>query len=105
MFTFICESCGKQRNLKEKPENFSKICRYCKSKETYRQTCLQKYGVENVSQLQKIKDKKKKTLLEKYGVSHNSQINEVKLKKEQTCLQHYGVTNPSQSEILKKLQI
>lgn len=102
MFFFICESCGKQRNLKEKPENFSKVCRYCKSKETYRQTCLQKYGVENVSQLQRIKVKKKKTFLEKYGVSHNSQIEAVKLKKEQTYLQHYGVTNPSQSATIKE---
>ena len=36
----------------------------------HRETCLKKYGVENISQLENIKEKKKKTFVENYGVDN-----------------------------------
>lgn len=36
-------------------------------KEKSKKTCLKRYGVENISQLETIKDKKKKTTISKYG--------------------------------------
>jgi G:T-mismatch repair DNA endonuclease (very short patch repair protein) len=40
------------------------------SKHKYKTTCLEKYGVENVSQSQDIKDKKANTFIEHYGVDN-----------------------------------
>jgi DNA-binding CsgD family transcriptional regulator len=41
--------------------------------EKYKQTCMQKYGVENTFQLEEIKDKIRQTNKEKYGVENNAQ--------------------------------
>jgi hypothetical protein len=86
---------------------------------------LEKYGVENVSQIESIKLKKEETTmknygvkhvlsskivkdiiknnnLEKYGVENVSQIESIKLKKEETTMKNYGVINPFQSESIKE---
>ena len=76
-----------------------------KDKETirkYKETCLEKYGVENPSQAKEVKDKKKDTTLLHYGVENPSQAKEVKDKKKETTLLHYGVENPLQSEEIKE---
>lgn len=36
----------------------------------HRETCMKKYGVNNISQLESIKEKKKKTFIENYGVDN-----------------------------------
>ena len=49
-------------------------------------------------------DKKNKTkfkMMEKYGVENPSQINEVKEKKKETCLKNYGVEHPMLSKTIK----
>ena len=40
------------------------------SQEKYKRTCLEKYGVENVSQMKETKDKKCKTFKENYGIDN-----------------------------------
>jgi len=84
------------------------------------QTCLTKYGVENVYQAESIKAKcietkierygdehfvnpeqTKKTCLEKYGYESINQIPEIKERKKQTCLKHFGVEYPMQSKEVK----
>lgn len=59
--------------------------------------CLQYSGIKlrNISESQyKISSiKSKKTCLEKYGVENPSQVQEVKRKKEETFIKHYGVDN------------
>ncbi len=88
-------------NLKNKIVCPNRICAAKKIK----QTCLEKYGVENPSQLQEVKDKKEKnisnssfkfkqTCLEKYGVENPSQLQEVKDKKEKIFQEKYGVKSP-----------
>jgi len=49
-------------------------CGNLKSKETN----LEKYGVDHISQVESFKDKSKKTIREKYGVDHISQIDSVR---------------------------
>ncbi len=94
-------------------------------KEKIKQTCLEKYGVENISQLEEtkikkinkyiknygvdnpnkcnsIKEKIKQTCLEKYGVENISQLEETKIKKLHKCLKNYGVTNLSHSNDVKE---
>lgn len=41
------------------------------NREKYKETCLEKYGFENTTQLESVQAKMKQTCLEKYGVTHN----------------------------------
>jgi len=98
----------------------STIC----AKRKARLSNLEKYGVENVSQLDIIKKKKEETSLKNWGVSHPlscvevknnmklnnlekwgveniSQLESVKRKKEETSLKNWGVENPSKSNKIK----
>ena len=83
--------------------------------ESYKQTCMERYGVENVSQLDSVKQKKKETLesnfgslenaynkrqkksnetwITKYGSLDNYRKYQQELSK-QTCMEKYGVENP-----------
>jgi hypothetical protein len=62
-----------------------------------KQTCLDKYGVENPMQSNEVKEKGKQTCIEKYGVEHPMLSVEVKDKIKQTCLDKYGVEYSLQS--------
>lgn len=57
-----------------------------------KQTCLNKYGVCNVSQLPDHKIKSESTCLTKYGATHYNKTEEGKSKFKQTCLKKYGVS-------------
>ena len=93
-----------------------------------KQTCLERYGVDNVMkaeeiknkleetnqkkygcksslQNEKIKEKTKKTLLDKYGVDNIAKLKETQDKINKTNQERYGVNRPLQNEtILKKLE-
>ena len=56
--------------------------------------CLEKYGVENPSQIESVKDKKVETTKLHYGVDNPSQNALVQQKKVQTLKKHYNVENP-----------
>jgi hypothetical protein len=62
-------------------------CKECTSKQrlkNYKETIINKYGVEHISQLQEIKEKKIVNCLNKYGVKYISQIQETKDKRKET---------------------
>ena len=67
------------------------ICTINNKNMKYKNTCLQKYGVENLFNSTDIKNKIKITNLAKYGVEYSTQSEIVKNKSKQTCLQKYGV--------------
>jgi hypothetical protein len=48
-----------------------------------------------------VKAKKKQNLLDKYGVENISQIESVKEQKRKTNLERYGVENPAQAQVIK----
>jgi hypothetical protein len=70
--------------------------------EKAKKTCLEKYGVDNVSKSQEVIDKIKQVNLEKYGVEWNWQSEIVKDKIKKVNLERYGVENPSSSEEIKE---
>lgn len=81
-----CLVCGKPTRFISFNEGFKKYCSnicsekdYNKRKQT-KQTCLQKYGVENVAQSYSVKSKKINTCLQKYGVENVSQSTLYKIK-------------------------
>ena len=123
----VCENCGKPIEFLGKPSRMWKTycsnqCRYSLNRlNKYKQTCLEKYGVEYAQQSNKVKDKAKQTCLEKYGVEHytnrekskqtclekygvesNLSIPEVKEKIKQTCLEKYGVEFFTQADVVKE---
>jgi len=71
-------------------------------KEKSKKTCIEKYGVEYAVQSKKVKEKIEKTCLKKYGVKSHNQTESVKEKKKKTCLINFGVENPNQSEEIKE---
>ena len=97
--------------------------------EKTRQTCLERYGVDNASKspiiiekikesnLKKfgtewswqstvIKDKIKEVLINKYGVDNVSKSPEIQEKKRLTTHKNYGVDNPFQSDVInEKIEI
>jgi hypothetical protein len=70
-------------------------------KNKIRETNIEKYGVETPFQSQEIQNKIKASNIEKYGVEYPIKSDIFRNKAKQTCLQKYGVENPFQSEIIK----
>ncbi len=101
----ICPICGKETPFRTILYGYSEFCSVeCSYKSSNRikkikQTCLERYGVENPSQSKEIQKKKEQTCLKNYGVKSGFQLQE---KFEQTCLERYGVKNPSQSKEIQK---
>jgi hypothetical protein len=65
------------------------------------QTCLQKYGQKNPSQVKKFEQKKVETCLKNYGTEKPAQNKEVVQKMENICLDRYGVRNAFQKNDVK----
>lgn len=92
--------CGNKTKFISFKEGYLKYCstkcsrNSIEVKEKYKNTCLDKYGVDNVSKIDEIKSKKKDTYLDKYGVStilqHHTTKNIIKNK--------YGVDNVFKSK-------
>ena len=81
----LCITCKKQRRNK-----------------VFKETCLKKYGVENISQINDVKKKKKETCFKNYGVEHPSQSEEVMKKAIETNIKKYGCSFPIQNEEVKE---
>ena len=63
-----------------------------------KQTCLEKYGVDNYTKTEEYKIKSKQTKLQKYG---NEKFTNIE-KHKKTCLEKYGVDNISKTEEYKQ---
>ena len=112
----VCSYCGKEYVAKSRSKTCSPECSrksimktklekygsttYNNSKKA-KETTLERYGVENISQLQEIKDKKVKTFLEHYGTTHYAKTEERKEKVKQTNLEKFGTEYASQNDEIK----
>jgi hypothetical protein len=101
--TTICEKCSKEsKNIFKDYWNYTKgftekyYCNSCKSIKSEK-TSLEKWGVKNPMQNDKVKDKLKKSLLDKYGVSCYSKTDEWLVKFKKTSLEKWGYDNPSKN--------
>jgi G:T-mismatch repair DNA endonuclease (very short patch repair protein) len=59
--------------------------------EKYKLSCLEKYGVDNVSKLESIKSKKAETFLSNYGVDNVFKAEEFKTQLNEMMMKKYGV--------------
>ena len=103
-----CDICGKEyskpykRYVKQHTYDLD-TCSACKSIKS-KQTCIEKYGVENVFQVDEFKTKQKESCMQKYGCEHFSQTDMWKEKYEGTMFDRYGETNPMKVDGLKEKQ-
>jgi hypothetical protein len=103
----ICPVCGKETPFRTIIYGYSEYCSVkCSYKgdsriEKYKKTCLEKYGVENVSQNEDIKEKKRETITKNFG-GFGWASKELSDKSKQTVIERYGVENVSQNEDIKK---
>jgi hypothetical protein len=67
-----------------------------------KQTCIEKYGADNPSRIEKFKKKRTDTLLNNLGVDNAFKSKKVKRKIKKTIQAKYGVDNVSQSELIKE---
>ncbi len=73
------------------------------TKNKYKETCIKRYGVDNVSKLESVKLKKEETCLDNYGVKNPQQNKTIQDKTKTTCNELYGGNAPACSkEIINK---
>jgi len=94
-FSIFCDEC-----LKKDKDKF-----YKKRYQTIKKNIQEKYGVDNVFELDEFQEKAKNKIREKYGVKNILQLPEFRIKLQETNLKKYGVVNPMQHpEIRKKFE-
>ena len=117
---FICKLCGKEywkkrsggycsikcsmeaRKLKYL-EKYGRVSHpSSNNREKAKLTCLEKYGVENPSQIESVKKKKADTFLAHYGKTTYLLTEESKKQYKEISLQKYGVDNPAKSDKIKE---
>jgi len=101
---YKCDNCNTAIDVECMVYNMRKqdfdTCFDCKHI-TLKKNLQEKYGVDNVFQLDEVKEKSKETLKLKYGVEHPMESDEVREKLKQTNLDRYGVENTLQSEEIR----
>lgn len=65
-------------------------------------SCLDRYGVENPSQSPAVQSKMKSTMLDRYGVEYPSQSDEICQKRKESIRAKYGVDNAFQADEVKE---
>ena len=101
-----CPVCGKETPFKNFISGHSQYCSVkCSAnddvkKEKAKTTMLEKYGVENISQLDSIKQQRLQTMETRYGKYFNN-----RKKAKTTMLEKYGVENISQLDSIKQQRL
>lgn len=104
----LCPVCGKRCKFQKFGCGYSHHCSLiCARKDPNTQkirsqTCLEKFGCSNISQLDNIKNKKRETYILHFGVEHPSKLEKIKNKKVNTFRKHYSVDYYFQTEQFKE---
>ena len=103
-----CDVCSTEKEIKYKLytsygySDGEYLCRSCKLKKNNND----KWGVDNVFQLESVKEKSKKTNLEKWGVEFISKSKEIQSKIKENNLKKFGTEHHLQNkEILNKMKL
>jgi G:T-mismatch repair DNA endonuclease (very short patch repair protein) len=100
-----CSACvGKDPQRQEKIDN-AKIKKYGTAKyfnhEKFKQTCLEKYGVENPFAAESCKQTIKQTLLDRYGVEYAQQSKQIQETRKKNSLEKYGVDHHMKTDEIR----
>lgn len=95
---FICNSCKNESIKCFRSLTIDFLCIHCQARqstlnaqEKIKETCLKKYGVDNVAKSKECQNKIKETCLKKYGVDNVAKSKEVQEKTKITNIKKYGV--------------
>lgn len=96
-----CDKCGSIKEIRYKDYLINKSnhyfsCSYKCSRDKVKMTNIEKFGVENPFQNEKVKEKIKETCIEKFGTERASQSNIIKEKVKNTNTERFGVEYRSQ---------
>lgn len=99
IWLYQCDWCNKEfeavfSKSKSKTHGCSRSCGSKASRSTVKSNLLEKYGVENVSQLQSVREKVKQTTIDRYGVECSWQNEDVKKRIKDTMIERYGADSP-----------
>lgn len=110
-----CNACGDVGNKKismvfKQVSSGKTCCRKCntvgdnldKIKNKIKNTCLERFGVDNAYKSSEIKEKIKKTCIEKYGAENPSKNKDVYNKIKKTCMEKYGVDSYAKTKEYKE---
>jgi very-short-patch-repair endonuclease len=89
--------CGKERKYHcygYRPTCADKKCQNQVREESKKKFCLEKYGVEFVTQLETMKEKSKQSCLDKFGVDNCTKSPEIIKKRKDNNFKKYGVSDP-----------
>lgn len=96
-----CSICGKPvKHFQNRHCGYYKHCGcVCaqldkETRQKHKQTCLEKYGVDNPAKSEISRNKYKQTCIEKYGVDNAFKSEYIKEKMKITWIEKYGVDNP-----------
>lgn len=108
IITAICDNCFIEKKIEfrfynEYTKNLTEkyYCNKCNNIKR-KETCIQKWGVENPMKSQEVKEKLKNSLVENYGVDHYSKTDDFKKKIIKNSQEKWGVDNVFQSSIHKE---
>jgi len=106
-----CPSCGALLKFKGLKIGYARHCSHsCRNnnpetKLKYKQTCIDRYGVEFASQSDEFKKRVRDTCVKNYGVDNPFKLPEIQDRQKTTVLKKYGVSNVSKSEkVLEKIR-
>lgn len=91
--------CGRPHQAVLSDIKKDKHCQECK-KEKYKETCLEKYGVENAFESEEIKQKSKETCMKKFGFEHAMRHPDIIRKSLQTAYHKVEYELPSGEKVL-----
>lgn len=95
--------CGKHRSFISFKNGYRPSCG---AKECYSQirkeTCIEKYGVDNPKKTKEVNDKAKENILKKYNGVHYTKTQAYKEKHKKTMMERYGVEHALQSPELQQ---
>lgn len=99
----FCDTCKTPTEFKSISKGYKKYCSHtcavtnkrvrALAKRNYKNSLLEKYGVENISQLPETVEKVKQTKKKRYGSENYNNSEQYR----KTCLEKYGVDNPSKN--------
>ena len=102
---YICDYCNKKYELEYRKYTMkigNDCCLTCRPIK-HKESCLEKYGVDNISKLPETHNKIKKTNIKKYGSESYTQTDKFKRDHKNKMLKKYGVSSFSKtSEWLEK---
>jgi hypothetical protein len=102
----ICKVCGEPTKFRDIYFGYSKYHHICSGKDPEIQQIKKDNFLSLSKEEQNIKrensnEKRRETCLEKFGIDNYSKTEEFQIKREETCLKHFGVTHHMKVENIK----